>query len=45
MMNSEDDEENKIKLKTIIKTIQNKDPKNTISDTKKEWIETKKTQL
>ena len=25
---SEDDEENKIKLKTIIKTIQNKDPKN-----------------
>ena len=32
---SEDDEENKIKLKTIIKTIQNKDPKNTISNTKK----------
>ena len=31
----EDDEENKIKLKTIIKTIQNKDPKNTISNTKK----------
>ena len=43
--NESEDDENKTKLKTIIKTIQNKDPKNTISDTKKEWIETKKIQL